>query len=65
MQIQFLKSPTASPYLLAYNAGDIADIEDAIAKDLILQQIATPTTPKPSDLSEKATSKQAARAEKR
>lgn len=72
MEIRFKKSPTAAPYLLAYDIGDTADIEDAIAHDLIAQDIAEPINPphtktatKPSDHTEKATSPQAKKAEKR
>lgn len=65
MKVIFIASPTAAPYYLAYNIGEQADIEDAVAKDLIQQNIATPVAQPPHQTAETAISKQAKKAEKR
>lgn len=67
MKVRFIKSPTCAPYLLGYNIGDEADLENAVAKDLIDQKIAVAvdTAQKPSERTEKAVSKEAEKAEKR
>jgi len=70
MNIKFLKSPTAAPYFLGYNAGDVANIDDAIALELIqagmAQSVSTdpPTAKAPHQTAEKPASP-AAKAEKR
>lgn len=69
MKIKFIKSPTGAPYFLAYNEGDEADLEPAVANDLIAQKIARvveqPTATKPHETAERAISQQAKKAEKR
>jgi len=66
MLISFKKSPSGAPYNLAYFPGDLAEIEDAVASDLIYQGIAEKAeAKKPSEKTEKAISHQAANAEKR
>ena len=61
MEVLFLKSPTAAPFLLAYNAGDTASVSEEVGTALVEAGIATPTAKK----TEKAVSKAAANAEKR
>lgn len=60
MYVEFTKSPSGEPFKLAYFVGDIADIEDAVAKDLIDQGLAKPAK-KPA---ETAADKGAAASEK-
>lgn len=65
MKIKFVKSPSGAPYFLGYFIGDEAEIEDAVAKDLIEQKVAVLAAEKPSDKAEKAISKAATGVEKR
>ncbi len=65
MKVRFIKSPSGAPYFLGYFIGNEADIEDAVAKDLIDQKVAVPVGEKPPERAENAASKQAAKAEKR
>lgn len=70
MTVLFKKSPSGPPFLLAYNAGDIADIDDVVALALIKAEIAETITQDtqakpPHQTAQTATSPQAKKAEKR
>jgi hypothetical protein len=40
MKIQFIESPTGSPFYLAYSAGTFADLPDNLAASLIQKGLA-------------------------
>lgn len=44
MKIQFIASPSGRPWNLAYFAGDIVDMPDAQAAELVSANIAQPYT---------------------
>lgn len=40
MKVRFIKSPSGSPHLLGYFQGDVAELNDVVAKKLIFAGIA-------------------------
>ncbi len=40
MKVRFIKSPSGSPHLLGYFQGDVAELNDVVAKKLIVAGIA-------------------------
>lgn len=54
-KVLFQRSPTGDPFLLAYNEGEVAEIEDAVAVELIELGIATELSKPVEKATEKAT----------
>jgi hypothetical protein len=44
MKVRFIKSPSGSPHLLGYFQGDVAELNDVVAKKLIVAGIAEQLT---------------------
>lgn len=64
MTVKFVKPPTGAPFFLAYNVGDLADLDDALANRLIEKQFAVKVSTN-AEKPENAASKLATKGEKR
>lgn len=67
MKVRFLKSPTGSPFFLAYNAGQTGAVRPELVADLVEAGIAEPVeevkkaTNKKAETATKAASKRTSR----
>lgn len=59
MRIQFIESPTGSPFYLAYSVGTFADLSDNLAANLIEKRLAVKVEPENRTSKAKATKKRA------
>ena len=53
MRVRFIKSPSGSPHSLGYFQGDVAELNDVTANELIKLEIAIEVNDKPKDTKSK------------